>query len=71
MVSIYHLDYFIVKNSVQEGERSKGDENTRRQMKARHWERLNRQWWELRKFRHTLNPGSLNANDAVKETPCS
>lgn len=36
MKPIYHLDYFIVKNSVQEGERSKGDENTRRQMKARH-----------------------------------
>lgn len=51
MISIYHLDYFIVENFVQEGERSKDDENSKIQMKAR--ERLSGQWWEWRKFRHT------------------
>ena len=33
MISTYHLDYFIEKNSVQEGERSKDNEKT--QVKAR------------------------------------
>ena len=36
MISIYQLDYFIVKNAVQKEGRSKGDEITGIQNEAKH-----------------------------------
>lgn len=68
MISIYHLDYFIVENFVQEGERSKDDENSKIQMKARDSVDSDENGESLDT---PTNPARLNANDAVEDTPCS
>ena len=70
MISIYHLDYAIVKNFALQRERSKiqGRFEQEYKIKGRHWKKP--QWTVLKRFKHIHKSEKWkNANDSWRQTP--